>query len=120
MCYMYDQEILANCASKNLDTLPTFMETDAMLIKQIFLNKNNITNLDKSIIESWKSLEEIDVRNNPINCAELEQIPEHISVTSDCHIRGKSDFITPTFFLKFYIFFSDDSSGDGIKISFIQ
>jgi len=93
MCYDIEDIIVAVCESAGLTTLPTFDELFAMRVKHIYLHDNAIRLLDEKILDTWLSLEVIDLRSNPLQCEEMLKIRSDVEQLSDC---TNDHTITPT------------------------
>jgi hypothetical protein len=83
-CYDGDGVVLAMCENAGLLALPVFEEYFGIRMSHIYLRYNNIMLLNTSVLTSWRSLNIIDLRANPIQCSELDKIPNHIQYYSDC------------------------------------
>jgi hypothetical protein len=76
------------CESKGLRYLPSIR--DLRYANKLYLADNKITDI-LSITESFSNAIFIDLRMNPVQCAQLREIPDHVKVSTDCPIETTVD-----------------------------
>lgn len=72
------------CMGKQLDSLPLLPVQITYAVSEVYVNNNDIRELDGDILESWDLLSYIDLSDNPLKCEELAKINPDVEVISDC------------------------------------
>lgn len=83
-CYFLDPETMMDCRFMDLRTLPFIEKENTYGMTTVYLNDNEISTLDKNILDSWDSLNFIDLSGNPIQCSELSKIPQNVHLIHSC------------------------------------
>lgn len=83
-CDIRDDLIIADCSEKRLTELPIFDDYLARALTRIYLNKNYIKDIDSKVVNTWASLEIIDLLGNPLDCKQIWKIPKNVLLVSDC------------------------------------
>lgn len=83
-CDITEEFSIAECNGKGLSKLPIFQPYIAYKLTRIYLNNNNIGQIQMDVLMTWRSAEIIDLAQNPIDCDQLSQIPSSIRIITDC------------------------------------
>ena len=84
-CYSGDDINIAVCEGNGLTQLPVLPEDFAILVDTVHLRDNDISELDVTILKSWRSLTYLDLRSNPLWCSGFSEIDfKEIFVRAEC------------------------------------
>ena len=93
-CYTGDDINIAVCEDLGLTKLPVLPVDFAMLVDSIHLRNNRISVLDGDILASWRSLMNLDLRSNPLDCIKFGRIDfGFTNVITDCVIQTTPDMV---------------------------
>jgi len=104
VCYHYGGKISMDCRNRELFSLPTIERTDTFALAEVYMNNNNISLIDTSVMESWTLLRYIDLRDNPLICTELTKIPDNVLTMSDCEGNERGEFFILYSFIYLFIY----------------
>lgn len=104
VCYYIDSYIALDCVNRTLYSLPVLDESDAIIVKIVYIMDNYISMLDIDILNKWVFLSYIDITNNPVPCTELQKIRQDVTAVSTC-IPENSEYHKPyILILRFSLF----------------
>ena len=89
ICHQIFSSVLMDCRDKDLQELPLIEQDYVYGLTTVYLNNNKIKTIDMDIINSWNTLEFIDLTGNPLSCSELHKIPKEIQVIGSCEMEDK-------------------------------